>query len=70
MTPTSIPFDQAKLRVCDTAAGEHLHNFAAYFIGDCLYAMSCVILLLMKDVSPLGSVLCDMLHLNYEWRDV
>ena len=26
--------------------------FSAYFINDCLYAMSCVILLLMKDMAP------------------
>ena len=27
--------------------------FSAYFIRDCRYAMSCVILLLMKDMAPL-----------------
>ena len=30
--------------------------FSAYFIRDCLYAMSCVILLLIKDAAPSRSV--------------
>ena len=32
--------------------------FSAYFIRDCRYAMSCVILLLMKDMAPLVKLLC------------
>ena len=32
--------------------------FSAYFIKDCLYAMSCVILLFMKDMAPSRQVKC------------
>ena len=31
--------------------------FSTYFIRDCRYAMSCVILLLMKDMAPLVQLL-------------
>ena len=34
-------------------------HFCACFIRDCLYAMSCVILLLMTDASPFGWLLRD-----------
>ena len=37
--------------------------FSAYFIGDCRYAMSCVILLLMKDMAPSRQVVCSQLQL-------